>query len=159
MDQAVSRPSPSTAVDIGPLGDSLGFMLRMAQLKTFEHYFTELTDFDLKPGEFSVLCIIMHNPGIRQGVLAQRLMIKRAHMTKLVRVLEARGYVARTIPDEDRRSVTLDLTEDGRRSVERHWLRFERYDRLPKGRLSPRKERELVRLLQDFVGLDAEGAA
>ena len=28
-------------VDIGPLRDSLGFLLRMAQLQTFEQYFTE----------------------------------------------------------------------------------------------------------------------
>jgi len=156
VDQVVARALPVEAVDVGPLRDSLGFLLRMAQLQTFEHYFTELRDFELKPGEFSVLTLIMSNPGIRQGLLAQRLMIKRAHMTKLIRSLEERGYVARTIPDEDRRSVTLRLTSQGRKTVDRHWLSFRRYEEAPKGPLSAEEERQLIRLLQAFVGLGAE---
>ena len=64
-----------------------------------------------------MLTLILHNPGIRQGVLARRLMIKRAHMTKLIRSLEKSGYVERTIPDEDRRSVTLRLKCEGREAT------------------------------------------
>lgn len=158
MEQAISQTMAVGTVDIGPLRDSLGFLLRMAQLQTFEHYFTE-GSFALKLGEFSVLTLILHNPGIRQGVLAQRLMIKRAHMTKLIRTMEKSGYVERTIPDEDRRSVTLRLTPEGREATERHWLRFLSYDQAPKSQLSPRQEQQLISLLQAFVGLDAERMA
>ncbi len=158
MDQAVAHSLPVEDVAVGPLRNSLGFLLRMAQLQVFEHYFIE-GSFELKPGEFSVLTLIMHNPGIRQGVLAQRLMIKRAHMTKLIRAMEKSGYVERTIPDEDRRSVTLTLTRKGREATERHWLRFRRYDQAPKGLLSVEQEQQLVKLLKTFVGLDAERMA
>lgn len=159
MDQLVRRAPPSEAVDVGPLRNSVGFLLRMAQLQTFEEYFTELSDFELKPGEFSVLTAILHSPGIRQGALAQRLMIKRAHMTKLVRSLEERGYVARTIPDGDRRSVLLKLTSEGRTLTRRHWTRFHAYERTRRSRLPVAEERELVRLLQAFVGFDKEVTA
>jgi DNA-binding MarR family transcriptional regulator len=154
VDQAVAPALPAGAVDLGPLHDSLGFLLRMAQLQIYDHYFTELRDFELRPGEFSALIVIMCNPGIRQGVLAQQLKIKRAHMTKLIRSLEERGYVERTIPDEDRRSVTLTLTPRGQTSMQWHRQRFMDYERLPKSVLSPQQERQLIGLLQTFVGLD-----
>ncbi len=156
MDQVVAPAIPAGAVDLGPLHNSLGFLLRMAQLQIYDHYFTELRDFELRPGEFSALIVIMCNPGIRQGMLAQQLKIKRAHMTKLIRSLEQRGYVKRTIPDEDRRSVTLRLTSDGCRSMQWHRQRFLDYERLPKSALSPQQEQQLIGLLQAFVGLERE---
>jgi DNA-binding MarR family transcriptional regulator len=159
MDQAVAPAIPAGAVDLGPLHDSLGFLLRMAQLRIYDHYFTELRDFELRPGEFSALIVIMCNPGIRQGVLAQQLKIKRAHMTKLIRSLEARGYVERTIPDEDRRSVTLTLTPRGQTSMQWHRQRFVEYERLPKSALSREEERKLIGLLQSFVGIDGGAAS
>jgi len=157
MDQVVAHADPVEDVDVGPMRNSLGFLLRMAQLKTFEQYFTDYKGIGLKPGEFSVLTLIMHNPGIRQGVLARRLMIKRAHMTKLVRSLEKRGYVTRAIPDEDRRSVMLKLTAEGRSFVRRKWTLFMRYEEAPHSPLSAHEERQLIRLLQTFVGVDPSG--
>jgi DNA-binding MarR family transcriptional regulator len=159
VDQAVAHTLPADGVDVGPLSSSIGFLLRMAQLKAFEHYFAELADLELKPGELSVLTLILRNPGIRQGVLAQRLMIKRAHMTKLIRALEKGGYVRRTIPDEDRRSVTLTLTAEGRRIMQRHWMRLVDYEQTPKSPLSAEQQQQLIGLLQTFVGLDAEERA
>src|SRR5690606_16933940 len=83
----------------------------------FQQYFMQPGEDRLKPGEFSVLWVIKCNPGIRQSLLCQRLMIKRAHMTKLIRALEERGWVARRIPDEDRRGVELTLTAEGEAAV------------------------------------------
>jgi DNA-binding MarR family transcriptional regulator len=157
MDQVVAHGDPVEDVDVGPMRNSLGFLLRMAQLRTYEEYFTEYKGIGLKPGEFSVLIVIMHNPDIRQGVLARRLMIKRAHMTKLIRSLERRGYVERRIPDEDRRSVMLRLTAEGRNFMRRKWALFLRYEEARQSPLSAQEERQLLRLLQAFVGIDPDG--
>lgn len=156
MDQLVARADPVEDVDIGPMRNSIGFLLRMAQLQTFEEYFTDYKGIALKLGEFSVLTLILNNPDIRQGVLARRLMIKRAHMTKLVRSLEKRGYVERRIPDEDRRSVMLKLTAEGRSFVRRKWSLFQRYEQARRSPLSAEQERQLIRLLQTFVGVDSD---
>jgi DNA-binding MarR family transcriptional regulator len=157
MDQVVAHAAPVDDVDVGPLRNLLGFLLRMAQLQSFEQYFTVFKGLELRPGELSVLMLILHNPGVRQGVLARRMMIKRAHMTKLIRKMESRGYVARAIPDEDRRSVTLKLTADGRNLVRRQWALLERNERAHRGHFSAEQERQLIRLLQVFVGVDPEG--
>ncbi len=157
MDQLVARADPVEDVDVGPLRNLLGFLLRMAQLQTFEQYFNEFEGMEFRPGELSVLMLIQHNPGIRQGLVARRMMIKRAHMTKLVRSLEKKGCVVRAIPDDDRRSVTLTLTAEGRGVVRRQWARLVRNEEGRRGRLSKAEERQLIRLLQRFVGIDPDG--
>ena len=103
----------------GPLADSLGFLLRLSQLRSFETFFAEMADLDVRPGEMSMILLLAENPGIRQGVLASRLRIKRAHMAKMVRVLEDAGLIEREVPRDDRRAMELRLTEAGRaRAVE-----------------------------------------
>ena len=87
------RDAPDTArgeeVRLGAMADSLGFLLRLAQLASFREFFEDLDGMDVRPGEMTVLMLIGENPGVRQGVLAKRLMIKRAHMTKMIRAMEA----------------------------------------------------------------------
>src|SRR5690606_34275198 len=109
---------PSQTVNLGRLSGDLGFLLRLAQLKVYEQYFRQCGERQVKPGEFSVLWAIANNPGIRQSVLCQHLIIKRSHMTKLARSLEDRGLVSRGVPDDDRRGVELTLTEKGQEMVD-----------------------------------------
>ena len=77
------------AIDFGDLTRSVGFLLRMAQLQSFDMFFARLAKHGLKPGEFTLLWVVGLNPGLRQGSLARRLRIKPAHMTKLVQRLVA----------------------------------------------------------------------
>jgi DNA-binding MarR family transcriptional regulator len=150
------RPRETTTVKMGELAQSLGFLLRLAQLRAFEDFFSEEGPRGLKPGEFSVLFVIGHNPGIRQSVLGQRLWIKRAHMTKLIRALEDAGCVSRRIPDSDRRAVELTLTEAGQRALEAASVPFFAYERQTGAPLDPAEQVQLMALLKKYVGLDEE---
>ncbi|MFD1913738.1 MarR family winged helix-turn-helix transcriptional regulator [Halodurantibacterium flavum] len=141
------------AVEMGPLTDSLGFLLRLAQLASFEDFYAGLAPFGIRPGEFSALLIIRQNPGIRQGVLAQRLIIKRAHMTKMIRAFEDAGFVERTIPDDDRRSVELRLSPGGEALVAEHIGHFTSFEAREKLTLTAAEESELRRLLRKYLAL------
>jgi DNA-binding MarR family transcriptional regulator len=152
LDTAAPAAAAET-MEFGPLGSSIGFLVRIAQLKIFENFYEEVGSHGLKPGEFSVLWILYRNPGLRQGVLAQRLLIKRAHMTKLVRGFELRGFVSRRIPDDDRRAVELTLTAAGRRFVESHRDAFFAIARRPLQRLTVAEQDQLRMLLQRLVGI------
>ncbi|MFC7704410.1 MarR family winged helix-turn-helix transcriptional regulator [Plastorhodobacter daqingensis] len=145
-------------IDMGPLRSSLGFLLRLGQLTSFEDFYTGLADLGLRPGEFSVMIILYRNPGIRQGVLAQRLMIKRAHMTKMIRTMEDAGLVERAIPEDDRRSVELRLTGEGQNLVARHLPRWRAHEARPKETLSAAEEADLLRLLRKYLDLPEDGA-
>lgn len=140
-------------VDLGGLNEAPGFMLRLAQLKVFENFFSEVGGRGLKPGEFSVLWVIRNNPGIRQSILGQSLMIKRAHMTKLIRALEDRDLLSRNIPDEDRRAVELTLTSMGKTEAEAASEWFFAYEQGVGAALSEAEREQLLALLRKFIGI------
>jgi DNA-binding MarR family transcriptional regulator len=145
-------------VRLGPLAASLGFLLRLSQLVSFRDFFASLEDFDMRPGEATVLMLIGENPGIRQGVLAKRLMIKRAHMTKMIRSMEDTGLVSRTVPEDDKRSVELWLTKRGEARVAGMRGPWADHEGRPARNLTPRDEAELKRLLRKYLDL-SEGDA
>ncbi|MGZ9810118.1 MarR family winged helix-turn-helix transcriptional regulator [Pseudoroseicyclus sp. H15] len=141
-------------VQLGALETSLGFMLRIAQLRNFERFYSRFGHLDLKPGEFSILWVVNLNPGIRQGVLAQKLRVKPAHMTKIIRRLEGNGIIARHIPDGDRRSVELSLTERGQEFVEERQADFFGADNYNDTDLTPEEKRQLAALLKKYCGTE-----
>jgi DNA-binding MarR family transcriptional regulator len=143
-------------VDMRDLTGSIGFLTRLAQVHTYERFFENLGDYGLRPGEFSTLLLLDRNPGIRQGVLAQALRIKPAHMTKLIRAFEERGLVERIIPDHDRRSVELALTPDGRKFVREHRPAFMKHEARNLPTLTPQEVETLKSLLRKYVGIDRE---
>jgi len=106
------------ALDLGDLTKSLGFLVRLAQVRMYDLFFNGFDGLDVRPGEITTLWVIDLNPDVRQGAVARELNIKPAHMTKLVQRLVADGLIKRTIPPEDRRSVRLSLTKQGKARLE-----------------------------------------
>lgn len=142
-------------VELGEITGSLGFLLRMAQLRAFDFFFQTLEGHDLRPGEFTALWVIGLNPGLRQGTIARRLHIKPAHMTKLIARLASAGWVARTIPEDDRRSVRLALTPEGEDFVDRYRDQFLRAHLAERSNLSANEAETLIALLRRYSGLEA----
>lgn len=145
------------AVGFGPLEDSLGFLLRLAQLQNFTAFYEKLGGLGLRPGAFTVLMLVGENPGIRQGVLASALMIKRAHMTKMVQAMEAEGVLNRTVPAEDRRAFELRLTEAGEKRLSEIRAEFDVFEASSAGLLSPSEARQLKDLLRKYLGHPPQG--
>ncbi|WP_425098790.1 MarR family winged helix-turn-helix transcriptional regulator [Tropicibacter sp. S64] len=145
------------AIDFGPLAGSLGFLLRLSQLQSFANFFHEMDGFNVRPGEISVLMLMAQNPGVRQGVLARALHIKRAHMTKMIRAMETAGIVTRTVPEDDRRSVELWLTDKGRKRLMAMQQPFLSHETRNTTGLTDAEEAQLKALLRKYIGLDSQG--
>ncbi len=155
MPDTQRKPCDADLRGFDRLAGSLGFLMRVCQISIYEKYFEELGAFGMKPGEFSVLWLIYNNPGVRQGRVAQRLSIKNAQMTKLVRRAEDDGYVSRRVPDDDRRAVELTLTDDGRKFVEQ--CEDGAFSQFNGGEtdLDADEMEQLIVLLRKFAGLGA----
>jgi DNA-binding MarR family transcriptional regulator len=143
-------------IDLGELAGSLGFLLRMAQLRAFESFFRTAGN-ELKPGEFTVLWVIGLNPGLRQGTIGRRLRIKPAHMTKLIRRIVEAGLVEREIPPDDRRSIRLSLTKAGRAFVEKHKATLRKSHDAERAALSDTEYKAIVALLRKVTGTWGSG--
>jgi DNA-binding MarR family transcriptional regulator len=109
MDDAMSKRS----IDLGPLPELIGYVLRRAQLAVFQDFFSAFAPFDIRPAQFSVLTVIERNPGLTQSQVAEALGIKRTNFVGMLDALEARGLTERRQAARDKRSYALYLTAEG----------------------------------------------
>jgi len=100
-------------IDLGPLPNLAGYMLRRAQLAVFQDFWRNYAELDIRPAQYAVLIVIERNPGLRQSQISSALNIKRANLVALLDSLEGRGLAKRVPVASDRRSYALHLTEQG----------------------------------------------
>ncbi|MGQ3354231.1 MAG: MarR family winged helix-turn-helix transcriptional regulator [Phreatobacter sp.] len=98
---------------LGPLGDFIGFHLRIAQEASFRAFAQRVGDADLKPRRFAVLTLIAENPGMTQTALGKAAGRDKSTLTSTLDDLVKRGLVLRERTPHDRRSYTLTLTPAG----------------------------------------------
>jgi DNA-binding MarR family transcriptional regulator len=104
-------------VDLGPLEALIGFQIHLLDLLMYQMYYERLGKAAMTPGMFSTLCTIKANPGVRQGALADALLIQRPNMTLLVNRLIRAGYVRRRAARGDNRGVELFMRAEGERAL------------------------------------------
>jgi DNA-binding MarR family transcriptional regulator len=104
---------PKAQVDLGPLPELIGYVLRRAQLVVFQDFFATFAPYDIRPAQFSVLTVIERNPGLTQSQVAAALGIKRTNFVGLLDALEKRGLAERRQTARDKRSYALYLTAEG----------------------------------------------
>jgi DNA-binding MarR family transcriptional regulator len=102
-----------TDLDLGPLPELIGYVLRRAQLVVFQDFFNAFAPFDISPAQFSVLTVIERNPGLTQSQVAAALGIKRTNFVGLLDELERRALAERRQSARDKRSYALYLTAEG----------------------------------------------
>lgn len=104
--------------EMPPLAESVGFLVRIVQLQSFQLFYRRFDNSGLSIGALSTLGAIHANPGIRHGVLADALMIKRPNFTKVINGLEADGLIVREAPRGDKRTTALFITKKGVRKLD-----------------------------------------
>jgi len=113
------RADESSGVNYGELADSVGFLLRRAQLSVLGRLIGALAPLELRPAQFSVLALIEANPDLGQSELCEALGIQRPNFVAMLDELESRGLTKRRPSRLDRRIKTLALTPKGTRVFRR----------------------------------------
>ena len=104
-------------VNFGPLGNWIGFNLRMAQEATFEAFSRRSLEIGESPGRFATLTLIARNPGISQTELSQASGRDKSSVTPVVEDLVRRGLIDRKRVHSDRRAYRLNLTPAGKKTL------------------------------------------
>ena len=89
-----------------------GVLIRRLQQIQSAMFLDETAAFDVTPLQFSLMTLLVDQPGLEQGVAATRLRLDRFTTASVVRRLEAAKYL-RTKPGQDRRTKNLYLTARG----------------------------------------------
>lgn len=107
-DAAAVRP-----VELGPLGETISFVLRRANAVVSDHIQRGFAGEAIRPMLYAIMMALRHNPGARQTAVSAALGIKRTNFVPLFDELQDRGLAERRRVANDRRAAALFLTEEG----------------------------------------------
>jgi DNA-binding MarR family transcriptional regulator len=137
--------------------ENIGFLLAKASQRwnvLLYEKFCEARYHEVRPAYGSILVPLFEEDGLQIGELAKRAKLSKQTMTTLLKLMEARGLVARQRDQQDARASRIYLTEYGRqfKSVAFHVL--EEMDELVGKRLSKRDILILRRCLSKLMELE-----
>lgn len=111
-------------------------------------------EFELGRGEFDVLATLRRAGEpfrLNPRVLTGRLMLSAAAMTNRLDNLERRGLIRRLPDPADRRALLIELTRDGRRTIDRAMTRHVANEDRILAALTKKERRELAALLRKLL--------
>jgi len=151
----MSQNAKST-IDLGPLPELIGYVLRRAQLAVFQDFFAAFAPFEIRPAQFSVLTVIERNPGLTQSQVAGALGIKRTNFVGMLDELERRALAERRQTARDKRSYALYLTADGAALMRKLKPVLKAHESRMVGMLGEDRRDALITLLREIA--DANGS-
>lgn len=142
------------------LYDRPGFLLRRAHQISAAVFEDECRELGLTPAQFGALTVLRSHPGMGQSSLARALGFDKVTVLRVLRGLEARGYVSRDITPRTGRGVSVVLTREGLDVLTRAQRPAERAYRRLLSPLDKAQQAQLLALLQLLTGeLESEARA
>ena len=140
-----------TKLSAGPIADTIGYRLRVAQLAAYRRFEGTLARYGAAPRYLGLLGLIAHQPGQPQSRLAEAITLKRSSLVAIIDRLGAEGLVERRPSPSDRRVNSVWLTERGKHVLRELMTRAEQEEvRLAAG-LTEQERADLLRLLGRIV--------
>jgi len=135
-------------VDLGPLPRLLGYNLRRAHQTSWRTYVSFIGENKIRPGLFSLLCLVRANPGIAQIELGTHLGVDKASIVALLDRLERAGLIERRRSTRDRRRQGISLTEAGTVELDTLMVQVRQLERHMAARFSKAELDTFLSLLQ-----------
>ena len=145
------RAEPEAVIDIAPLPNVIGYMLRRTHLVVVKNFMTVCADLDIRPAQFGILTVIENNPGLKQIDVSLALGIKRTNMVALIDILEKRDLVRRVTVRSDRRSYALHLTPKGKSFMTKLRARVARHEEEVSAALGANGREQLLSQLRSLL--------
>ncbi len=149
MRSIVKNPVASVdKVDTRYLETLIGYNARRAALAVIGQFLERMAVYDLKPVDFSVMSVVVHNPGVTSRQLCAALNILPPNLVGLVQSLELRGLLERLPHPHDGRAMGLHPTDKGLSLMEKAEATASELEMNIGSKLTPNQVQTLVTLLQ-----------
>jgi DNA-binding MarR family transcriptional regulator len=107
-------------VDQDGLAHLLGYQIVQADIALKKVFFQHIGEpMGLRPVEFTILVLLMFNPGMTGKQLAQTLAVTAPHVTILLDQMSEKGWLERVRSVRDRRAQNIHLTPAGEKLARR----------------------------------------
>lgn len=92
------------------------FLIDMSTIVRFSHVFMNrsLVDSDITSTENYILMYLFSKDNITQDEIADYYAVDKGSISKMIRSLQDKGYISKTVNPENRRENRISLTESGR---------------------------------------------
>lgn len=146
---AAGAAQDTTLANFPPIsaGQSLGYQIRYAYRIFVRALADELGPHRITTGQWSALRVLWQEDGLSQVELAQRMMVEKASLTAVLKVMAADGLITRVRNTDDRRKVNIYLTAHGRRLKSKILPLIGKINKRATRRLSSADVQQLRRLL------------
>lgn len=129
-----------------------GFLLRRAHQISAAVFEDACRDLGLTPAQFGVLTVLQAHPGMGQSSLARALGFDKVTVLRVLRGLQARGFVTRGPAEENRRNVSVSLTAEGELLLQQAQKPAEKAYKRLMAPLDKQQQEQLLELLQLLTG-------
>lgn len=130
----------------------LGYKLREVMFKLNPTIFKS----ELTLTQLFALQYICHQPNITLKELAEKLLIAQSSASELVDRLVKLRYVDRNISSLDRRRITLNLSQKGKKFIEQHIEENKQLFKKLISKLSYQEQQEYLKAMQKFYKVSLE---
>lgn len=156
----LNEPMTSASKDLARLYARPGFLLRRAHQISTAVFEDECSSVGLTPAQFGVLTVLASAPGLDQSSLARALGFDKVTVLRVLRGLETRGLLQRTVALTSKRNMAVVLSSEGEKLLKQAAKPAERaYERLMEP-LSQEQQAQLVLLLMELTqGLEDRARA
>jgi DNA-binding MarR family transcriptional regulator len=142
---------PMASDDEVPQNYSIGILLRQAHRKAATTFAEALEPLGIAGRHFGILHVLNQSGPLSQRELVDKVASDKASMVRSIDDLEARGLAIRRPTPGDRRVRSVEITDDGRKTL----AEAQQIARLVTARLlkhlEPAKRDQLTALLAEFV--------
>lgn len=135
-------------VDTSYLEGLVGYNSRRAALVVIEVFLERMAIYDLRIVDFSVLSLVMHNPGITSRQLCNTLGILAPNLVGMVNAMEKRALITRQPHPHDGRAMGLHPTPAGQKMMQDAEKTAAQLELATTSRLSAAERKTLMQLLK-----------
>lgn len=95
------------------LQNCINFQLTKAQKSVFAYFKDSLACFDVTPSQYALLSLLWNGDELSPSQIAQELDLDASSITGLLTRIESKDLIRRVYSSEDRRGVTISITDKG----------------------------------------------
>ncbi len=118
MSDRRSSSAKTTAKNAAKAAAKEPFLATMRELARAYQAFSAYSEayvrqYDLTPAQFDVIATLGNTNGMSMGEIGEKTLITKGTLTGVIDRLEKKQLVQRAVPEDDRRSVIVQLTTEG----------------------------------------------
>lgn len=151
---APTPPAHAPALKLGELRNLVGYQVRRAHSHMRRDYLQTVGNLGFRPGQVSILVLIIENPGIFQIELSRELEIDKATVVSLIDRLEKDGLVTRQRSTEDRRNQALFATREGIKMAKTLLEKTEQHEARYRSQFTAAELKQFLEYLQRIYQLE-----